>query len=59
MEYIISNLEDPIDPTFARSFLTETSSEQLAPEFLDELVIELIKVPAQAWKEIFEGAARL
>lgn len=53
VESVVSNLQDPIDPTFARSFVADTSSEQLAPELVDELVNELMKVPAQAWKEMF------
>ncbi len=49
----MSSLEDPIDPTFARSVLTDTSSDQLPPELLDKLVDELVKVPARVWKEMF------
>ena len=52
---VVSGLEDPIDPTFARSFLTETSSEGLPPELVDRLVSELLKVPAHVWKEMFAG----
>ena len=55
VDSVVSNLEDPIDPTFARSFVADTSSEQLAPELVDELANELMKVPAQAWKELFVG----
>jgi non-heme chloroperoxidase len=51
---VISNLEDPIDPSFARSFLAETSAA-LAAELVDELVSELLKVPARAWQEMFAG----
>ncbi len=55
VESVVSILEDPIDPTFARSLVADTSSEQLAPELVDDLVDELMKVPAQAWKEMFAG----
>ena len=55
VESVVSNLEDPIDPTLARSFVADTSSEQLAPELVDELVNEVMKVPAQTWKEMFAG----
>lgn len=53
VESVVSNLKDPIDPAFARSFVADTSSEQLAPELVDQLTIELLKVPARVWKEIF------
>jgi len=45
----------PIDPAFARSVVGHTSSDELAPELLDELVGELLKVPARVWKEMFAG----
>lgn len=51
----VARLEDPIDPDFARSFVVDTSSGELAPEVLDQLVGELRKVPAHAWRETFEG----
>ena len=49
----MSNLKDPIDPAFARSVLTDTSSDQLPSELLDQMVDELVKVPARVWKEMF------
>ena len=49
----VANLEDPIDPAFARSVLTDTSSDQLPSELLDRLVDEIVKVPARVWKEMF------
>ena len=55
MKSVVSNLQDPIDPAFARSFLADTSSEELAPELLDQLAGELLKVPARVWKEMFAG----
>ena len=33
--------EDPVDPDFARSFVADTSSDRIAPEFLDQLVREV------------------
>ena len=50
---IVAGLEDPVDPGFARSFVTDTSSNQLADDLLDRLVGELLKVPARVWKEMF------
>ena len=51
----VAGLEDPVDPTFARSFVTGTSSTDVAPEVLDRLTAELLKVPAHVWKEMFAG----
>ena len=53
VEGLVSSLEDPIDPAFARSVLTGTSSDQLPSQLVDQLVNELVKVPARVWKEIF------
>ncbi len=55
VESVVSSLQDPIDPDFARSVVADTSSEQLAPDLLDRLVGELLKVPARVWKEMFAG----
>jgi pimeloyl-ACP methyl ester carboxylesterase len=46
-------LDDPIDPAFARSIVTGTSSDELVPDLLDQMVGELLKVPARVWKEMF------
>jgi non-heme chloroperoxidase len=53
VESVVSGLEDPIDPDFARSFVADTSSDTLPAEFVDGLVGELLKVPARVWKEMF------
>ena len=53
IESLMSELEDPITPDFARSFLTQTSSADLRPELVDLLVAELLKVPARVWQETF------
>ena len=53
LESIVSSLSDPIDPTFARSFVADTSTDDLAPDMLDQLVGDLLKVPARVWKEMF------
>src|SRR5436190_14761786 len=49
----ISELADPIDPDFARSFLADTSLPYLASEVLDQLAGEIVKVPAHVWREMF------
>jgi non-heme chloroperoxidase len=35
--------------------VSDTSSEQLAPEVIDQSATELMKVPARVWKETFAG----
>lgn len=55
VESVVSSLTDPIDPTFALSFVADTSSAELPPELLDQLAGELLKVPARVWKEMFAG----
>jgi non-heme chloroperoxidase len=52
---IVSDLDDPIAPDFARAFVADTSSGGLGPEVLDPLVREVLKVPARAWREMFAG----
>ena len=53
LDSIVSSLTDPIDPAFARSFVADTSTDELAPDTLDQLVGDLLKVPARVWKEMF------
>jgi pimeloyl-ACP methyl ester carboxylesterase len=53
VDSIVSRLSDPIDPAFARSVITDTSSESLADELVDDLAGELLKVPAHVWHEMF------
>lgn len=55
VEFVVSGLKDPIDPAFARSFVSDTSSDELASDVLDQLAGELLKVPARVWKEMFAG----
>lgn len=50
---VINELNDPIDPAFAASLIADTSTTSLAPEVLDVLVDEVMKVPAHVWREMF------
>jgi non-heme chloroperoxidase len=52
---VVVGLHDPIDPTFARSFVADTSSVSVEPAVLDQLAHELLKVPAHVWKAVFNG----
>lgn len=53
VETVVSHLQDPIDPAFARSFVADTSSDRVAPDLVEELVNELMKLPARVWLEMF------
>ena len=50
----IKDLCDPIDPAFARAFQESTIARPLAPELLDLVTAESCKLPAHAWRAIFE-----
>jgi pimeloyl-ACP methyl ester carboxylesterase len=55
LDSLLSELEDPITPEFARSFLTRTSAAGLQPDLVDLLVADLLKVPTRVWRETFSG----
>lgn len=55
VETVIGDLTDPIDRDFARSFVTDTSSDALDEDVIDRLVVELLKVPPHVWRETFAG----
>ena len=44
VESVVSGLEDPIDPEFARALVVDTSSGEVEPELLDQLEREVLKV---------------
>jgi len=58
VESVLSGLDDPISPDFARSFVADTSSENVPPDVVDVLAAEVLKVPARVWKETFAGLLR-
>lgn len=55
VEALVAGLRDPISPEFVRSFVTDTSSDALAPGFVTTLVSEAQKVPASVWRKTFGG----
>lgn len=55
VESVVSDLDDPISPDFARSFVVNTSSQNVAPDLVDLLVEEILAVPARVWKQTFAG----
>jgi non-heme chloroperoxidase len=52
---VVSDLEDPISAELVRSFVVGTSSDDLTPEWLDQLTEEVLKVPARVWKQTFDA----
>ena len=51
----LSNLTDPIDPSFAREFQRSTLVQPVPQPFLDSMVQESLRLPARVWKATFEG----
>lgn len=51
----VSELQDPVDPTFVREFVEATTSESVPPEFLESMIVESCKVPAHVWKAALQG----
>ncbi|WP_334161379.1 alpha/beta fold hydrolase [Phenylobacterium sp.] len=49
----IRDLQDPIDPAFARGFQESTLARPVPPDFLDMVSAESLKLPAHAWKALF------
>jgi non-heme chloroperoxidase len=53
VDSVVSGITDPIGAAFARSLVADTSSTSLASSWVDELVGEIVKVPARVWRELF------
>jgi pimeloyl-ACP methyl ester carboxylesterase len=58
VETVVAELEDPIGESFARSFVGDTSSDQVAPELIERLAADVARVPARVWKEMFADLLR-
>lgn len=58
VESVISTLDDPISPVFARSFVTDTSSSNVPEALIDVLVEEILRVPARVWVQMFTDLVR-
>jgi pimeloyl-ACP methyl ester carboxylesterase len=52
---VVSVLQEPIEPAFARSFEADTSSEEIPADLLEVLASEAMKVPVSVWKATFAG----
>ena len=55
IEAVVTELDDPISPEFARTFVVDTSSENIAPGLVDVLVEDILAVPTRVWKQTFAG----
>jgi len=51
----VSQLTDPIDPTFVRRFLESTLAQLVPQSFLDTIVQDSLKMPARVWQAIWQG----
>lgn len=58
VEDVVSELAEPLDVEFARSFVAGTSADDLPPQLVDALAEDLLKVPVHAWKEMFASLLR-
>lgn len=54
----LSSLEDPVEPGFAQSFVTATSSDHVEPGLVEALVADVLAVPARVWRATFAGLLR-
>jgi pimeloyl-ACP methyl ester carboxylesterase len=54
-ESAVSQLRDPIDPSFVREFQESTLAQSVPPVYLDTVVRDSLKVPARVWRAAFEG----
>ncbi len=52
---VVSELDDPISPEFARFFVADTSSPRVSADLVDLLVEEILAVPARVWQQTFAG----
>jgi non-heme chloroperoxidase len=55
----LADVPDPVPDEVARVFQVSTLASPIAPELLDTFVAESLKLPAQAWRELFLGFAEL
>jgi pimeloyl-ACP methyl ester carboxylesterase len=53
VDSVVAPLEDPIAAGFAHSWVLDTSADSLDATLADELVAEVLKVPARVWREMF------
>ena len=52
---VIKNLEDPIDRDFPAAWIGDTSTTEKAIAGMEDLVDEVLKLPARVWHQMFES----
>ena len=52
---VVAELEDPIDPAFVRELNDGVLGRELPEEIMASICEENLKVPAQIWRDAFEG----
>lgn len=55
-EYV-DTIDDPVDPLFVYDFQASTLYNPVAPEFLETVINESLKVPARVWRDALTGLA--
>lgn len=53
IQSVVCSLDDPISADVIRSFLIDTSYDDITPALLNALVEETLKVPARVWRQTF------
>ena len=51
----LDDLHDPVSAAFARDFQSSTAFVPLPPDFFDRIVTESLKLPAELWRQVFDG----
>ena len=52
---VVAGLRDPVDAEVARSLVADTTGPHLPSSFADDMVEEVLKVPAAVWRHTFGG----
>ena len=52
---VVAELTDPVDPDVARALIGDTSGASVPPSFVDDMVTDVLKVPARVWQQVFAG----
>ncbi len=50
---VIAGMTDPVDREMVRSWVADTAGAALPASFVDEMVEEVLKVPARVWQQTF------
>lgn len=53
---VVSEMEDPVDPSFVREFQKSTTAQPVPQAFLETVVRESLKLPARVWRATVAGS---